>query len=172
MKKHRLVGLPRTYPAPTQIQLRQLSKIGQTIDPSGLAYWPCQATLRSGQKRLRVYVVDAEQYIDVVGVWPDEDRSKRELAVVDVSTFSESPVRIPADLAEVVRSWQGRDETTFKLVLRDGRAISCRMGQLVDFPPLPKGVTGSDVVAVERASPTVELVPQPPYWWCLLGESR
>lgn len=127
----------------------------ERIEPSSdgvCAYRPCRVQLVSGETRDFVYVVDADEYIRVWGVWPEDDTGKRALAVEDVVAVEESPYRLPAELANKLYAWgeSGMGYTLFTVVLRDGRRLPRVTGGAVDFPVLPDGLTTRDIVDVLR----------------------
>ena len=64
-----------------------------------LAYWPCRVRLADGSTSNRVYVQEARPWVDVWGVWPDEDSGKDEIRIDDAVQISSSPVRLPPHLA-------------------------------------------------------------------------
>ena len=81
----------RTYP-PLPDHLR---KQWEAIPPSGsqIQYRPCSATLNTGAVFPCVYVLEAQKYIDVWGVWPEDDPCKDHIRVDEVASLSESPYR-------------------------------------------------------------------------------
>jgi hypothetical protein len=132
--------------------------------------------LRSGAWRDYVYVLDADAYHRVWGVWPREDRAKRSVAVEDVVAIEESPHRLPAALAtaQYAGGESGMGYTILTVVLRDGRRLPRVLGGAIDFPVLPVGITTDDVVDVVREGREVfrHRSPRPdegpaPYAWCL-----
>ncbi|WP_022928309.1 hypothetical protein [Patulibacter americanus] len=145
-------------------------------DDRGVAYRPCRVRLRSGAWRDYVYVLDADEYHRAWGVWPADDRAKREILVDDVVEIEESPHRLPAALASRIYAGgeSGMGYTMFTVVLRDGRRLPRVVGNAVDFPVLPVGVTTDDVADVVREGREVfrHRSPRPDegaahYAWCL-----
>src|SRR5262249_60903830 len=88
----------KAYP-PLPPHLRQS---WQAIVPSRdgkLEYRPCSATLRDGSAVPCVYVMEAQSYIDVWGVWPEDDKGKQHISIGEVANLSESPFRLPPRFA-------------------------------------------------------------------------
>ena len=107
-----------------------------------------------------------------VGVWPEDDRGKASISIDDVVAVSESPSRIPPAIANRLldAGETGMGYSKFTLVLKDGRQSNTATGGAVDFPGLPIGVAGADVIDAiphEHVGTTATSMPDPPYWWCL-----
>jgi hypothetical protein len=156
--------------------LEELLRVQPSKD-RGLEYRPCRARLRSGEVYDRVYVVEAGAYIRYWGVWPWEDRGKRALSITEVAHIEESPVRLPARLANTLykAGESGMGYCLFTIVLRDGRRLPYATGNAVDFLDLPPDVRPE---MVTRVLPHVGRehfqgrTPAPhttgaPYYWCL-----
>ena len=133
---------------------------------------PCQATLHDGRIVDRVYVQDAQVYIDQWGAWPDDDRS---IDLADVRAIAGSPTRLPAHIA-----WQlyeagesGMGYTVFTLVFADDWRQSYVCGNAVDWVIMPAGRTTSDIreVIPHEGSRVDHLVGEK-YFWCLHGSGR
>jgi hypothetical protein len=153
----------------------QLERVAPSHD-GDLAYRPCRVRLRSGTWRDHVYVLDADAYLRVWGVWPRDDPAKRAIAIEDVAAIEESPHRLPAELAsaQYTGGESGMGHTILTVVLRDGRRLPRVMGNAIDFPTLPEGVTTADVALVVRGAGDEfrHRGPRPdegaaPYAWCL-----
>ena len=139
----------------------QLAAIRSSHDshraPVGITYWPCSVVTRRGELFDRVYLVAADEWIYLWGYWPDR---RSIIRLEDIIEIHESRFRLPASLANALYS---TGETTiagyeFTLLLRDDRRIGCQMGGAIDFPPLPAGVIGRDVVTVEPGLDRAEVV--------------
>ena len=149
------------------------------VEPSHdgrLEYRPCRVTLRDGRVLDRVYVVEADEYFRLWGVWPENDRAKRSLALDDVAHIESSPVRLPACCADkvYVAGESGMGYMVFVVVLNDGRHLPFLTGNAVDFPALPEGVGTSDVADVlphegrERLTDATRADQRgAAYYWCL-----
>jgi hypothetical protein len=115
----------------------------------------------------------AQSYIDVWGVWPEDDKGKRHISVNEVANLSESPYRLPPGLAdELYRAGEsGMGYCIFTLVFSDGSEQVYLSGNAIDFVQLPQGKSVSDLAAVVphkgRNAPYVETLK---YSWCLFGE--
>jgi len=140
-------------------------------------YRPCQVTLISGDIVDRVVIVEADSYLTAWGVWPADDAGKRSVAIQDVTQIADSPVRLPAELANQLYAAgeSGMGYVIFTVVLRDGRRLPFVAGNLVDFPALPSGVGTADIVDVLAHQGPEEFrgrgpyrhEQSAPYQWCL-----
>lgn len=150
------------------------------VEPSqsgNLQYRPCKTILKNGQILDRVYVVEAESYIDIWGVWPEEDKGKKAISIQDVAHIESSPVRIPAKLADkMYRAGESAmGGCIFTLLFKDGRKLAYVTGNAVDFVKLPQAVTsemiidlypheGRDSVEIKTMDPQARVAE---YYWCL-----
>src|SRR6266542_3300388 len=127
--------------------LSQLMNVEPSID-GDLEYRPCLVHLHDGRALDRVYVVQAEPYIRLWGIWPEFDRGKRSLSIDEVVQINESPSRLPARLATKMyeAGESGMGYCRFILILRDGRRLPYVTGDAVDFVDLPPGVTPDHVL--------------------------
>ncbi len=159
------------YKSLTSDQKAQLAQVVPSHSPYGLEYRPCRVRLRDGTSLDRVYIVEADSYKTVWGVWPANDPGKRSISIEDVELIEESPYRLPASLADEL--YRG-DETgpgyfEYTVVLADGTMIPTLTGGAVDFPRLPDGVTADEIVDVIRGKGNLDETP-PEYLWCLYAE--
>jgi hypothetical protein len=69
--------------------LDQLAAVAPSTD-GVIEYRPCSATTTGGTVHERVYFVEADEYIRVWGVWPNEDPHKTELQIARVTGLRES----------------------------------------------------------------------------------
>jgi len=164
----------RTYPVLSASQRDQLNRIAPSID-GALRYFPCCVRLRVGQLVDRVYLVEAQSYISVWGVWPDQDAHKHEVKIEDVVEIFESPTRMPVNFAnELYRAGEsGMGYTVFTMRFRDGSEHAVATGNAIDFVPFPAGQTAADIIEVvphhghERAVDSTQ-----PYYWCIYGSGK
>jgi hypothetical protein len=147
------VGDPRRrYPTITVELLEQLVAVEPSIDASvtdlTLEYRACSVRLLDGSIDDRVLVQESRPWIDIWGVWPDEDPGKREVSIRDVAEIASSPLRLPPRLATKMYAAgePGMGYCVFTLVLADGRRIPRATGGVVDFVELPPGVRPDNVV--------------------------
>ncbi len=72
------------------------------------------------------------------------------ISFADIGLIEESPWRIDPDLASRLNmaGESGMGYILFKMRLRDGREFASGAGSIMDFPGLPEGVQGRDVVEV------------------------
>jgi hypothetical protein len=153
----------------------ELREKWQAIDPSisqGATYRPCCVTLKSGQIVDCVYVIEAQEYIDTWGVWPEDDGGKRRISMDDVVSIVESPFRLPVKFAnQIYRAGEsGMGYTVFTLEFLDGARAAYVTGNAVDFVSLPDRRAMSEI---RRVLPHIGRDDNPsrtpPYYWCLFG---
>lgn len=162
----------KTYPALSSDLERQLAGIEPSGDRS-IEYRPCAVVLADGAVHERVYVQDAQSYISLWGVWPEDDPGKRSIDVSQVVAIRDSPDRLPAAVArQVYESGEsGMGYTIFTLMFRDGTARAYVTGSAIDFVTFPAGKTAKDIVSVvphrgREESPFSDPIA---YAWCLYG---
>src|SRR6266850_1678737 len=88
----------RSYAALTGSLLAAWETIAPSVNGK-LEYYPCSVTLKDGRTLLCVYVMNAQSYIDVWGVWPQDDKGKHHVRIEDLVSIAESPLRLPVRLA-------------------------------------------------------------------------
>jgi len=161
----------RNYPHLPPDLSQQISQIPATSD-GGLTYRPCAVSLHNGAGVDCAYVVEANAYIRMWGVWPDQDKGKREIKIQDVVCVRESPFRLPAELAQVLYNAgeSGMGYVVFEIEYRNGSRSGHASGNAVDFVRLADGKTTADVVAVHpHEGRNRQLLEAPEYSWCLYG---
>ena len=90
-------------------------------------------------------------------VWPEDHPDLRTVAINEVVTIEESPLRLPAPLASQVRHAGERFGIySFTIVLRDGRRLR-EAAVMPEFPPLPAGVLERDCASVVTGVPPGKL---------------
>lgn len=160
----------RRYPKMAPELAAQLSLVAPTTDGS-MTYRPCKVTLADGSDQDFVYVVDAASYIEVWGVWPDQDQGKREISIENVRKISESPSRLPPRFSQKLydAGESGMGYVVFELSFSDG-SRSCHLsGNATDFVQLPKGKSMQEVMAIHphEGRGRSDHLRAPDYWWCL-----
>lgn len=168
--KPHLPGCKSFPPLPAALRA-QWESIESSADGE-LEYRPCSVTLKNGTTLPCVYVMDAQAYIDVWGVWPEDDSGKRHISIADIASISDSPHRIPAHFAnELYRAGEsGMGYCIFTLVFSDNTKQVCLSGNAVDFVQLPPGKSAANIVAVmPHRERHADYVQSPPYVWCLFG---
>ena len=166
---HRTKRDARPYAALTPSLAAQLRAVPPSRD-GRLEYYPCRVTLDDGRRLDCVYVVDADAYIKMWGVWPEDDPGKSSVRIEQVVGIEESPFRIPPPLANQLykAGESGMGYTLFQAEFADGTKQTCVTGNAVDFIALPPGLRGSDVVRVIPHAGRGENPHQSPdYFWCL-----
>jgi hypothetical protein len=148
--------------------------IAPSIDGK-LEYRPCAVRLKNGTNVPCVYIMDAQSYIDVWGVWPEDDKGKRFVLVEDLASISESPFRLPAKFAnEIYRAGEsGMGYCIFTVVFSDGTEQACLGGNAVDFVKLRDGKSVADITAViPHKGRDATHMESPQYNWCLFGSGE
>jgi hypothetical protein len=138
-----------------------------------LAYWPCAARMKDGTVLVCVYVVLEGPYIRRWGVYPQQDRRKSYISVVDVDALAESPSRLPARLANKLyeAGESGMGYTIFTVVFADGSRQAYGTGNAIDFVAYPEGKGQGDVLDVlPHEGRNAEPASCPEYYWCLFSE--
>ena len=165
----------RTYP-PLPDHLR---KQWEAILPSAsqVQYRPCSATLNTGAVYPCVYVLEAQKYIDVWGVWPEDDPCKDHIRVDELASLSESPFRLPTAFAnQLYRAGEtGKGYSVFTLVFADGGQVPIGgSSNAIDFVALPDGRRMADIVRVvpHAGRDQRPIQAQPAYHWCLFGSGE
>ena len=150
----------------------QLTEVRPSMGLFGIKYRPCEVTLKDGSIDHHVYVQEQQKWLDVWGVDPEDDPGKRSIEIDSVAEIRESPARIPAVFADEIYAAfpLGREEAVFQLVLDDGRVITCRTGDAIDFLRWPAGVEPRQVVGVRtdvgNHRPDADIV-NADFAWCL-----
>jgi hypothetical protein len=171
MTRQPFVPGERRYPPLPSNLMAQISQI-RTTSNGGLTYRPCSVSLADGSNVDCVFIVEAQAYIRVWGVWPDQDKGKREIKVQDITRVQDSPCRLPAELAQRLydAGESGMGYVVFEIEYRDGSRSAHASGNALDFVRLADDKTMSDVVAVHphegrnRAPSNA-----PKYFWCIYG---
>ena len=148
----------------------------QAIPPSAdgkFQYRPCSVVLKDRTTVPCVYVTEAQSYIDVWGVWPEDDKGKLHISILDVTRIAESPLRLPPQFAnQLYRAGEsGMGYCIFTVLFSDGTKQVCLSGNAIDFIQLPPDKSVTDIAGViphqGRNEPYVQA---PAYFWCLYGE--
>jgi hypothetical protein len=157
----------------TKHQSEQLSKITSSTDGC-LHYYPCQVTLNDGQVIDNVYIVDAQEYINKWGVWPSDDSGKHEIELSKVGQISDSPNRIPPNIANLIykAGESGMGYCIFTLKFKDGTTQAFGGGGAIDFVQYPKDKSGKDIqdVLVHEGRNSCNIIKPLKYFWCLHGK--
>jgi len=161
----------RKYPLLNDELRQQLKKIKPSSDGM-MDYFPCMIILSTGKQVDCVYLAEADSYIKVWGVWPDDDQGKKFIKVEDVTSIRPSPSRLPSHLAQKMykAGESGMGYCIFTLCFRDGFTQAYCCGNAVDFVSLPAGKTMADVVdLLPHEGRSQQHMPKLDYWWCLFG---
>ena len=164
---------PRVYP-PLQEALRAQLQLVRPSHDRWLSYRPCSVVCRDGSHLDCVYLVDAPSYIRMWGVWPEDDSGKEAVRVEDVLELSESPFRLPAELANQVyqAGESGMGYCRFSVQFRGGAQQTYLTGNAVDFITAPPGLATGDAVSVTPHGGTnQDYVPGLKYAWCLFQQA-
>jgi hypothetical protein len=157
------------YPAIPGRLKDQLDRVTPSRDRD-IEYHPCAVTLEDGTELERVYVVEAEPYLRVWGIRPEEDPGKQSVSIESVSAIRESPYRLPAKLADKVYAAgeSGMGYCVFTVKFSGGRSQAYVTGNAIDFIDPPDGLAASAAKKIhphrgKKGSPQ----PGPDYVWCL-----
>jgi hypothetical protein len=159
-----------SVPVISEELFRQLLEVEPSRDGE-MEYRPCRVHLKDGRTLDGVYIADAAKYVALWGIWPEFDSHKRSVSVDDVVKIEESPIRIPAHLAN--KMYEAGESAMggcfFTLVLDDGRRVPCATGNAVDFLELPADVTPGMMVDLlpHEGREAREPVRGADYFWCL-----
>ncbi|MDD4891117.1 MAG: hypothetical protein PHU85_14440 [Phycisphaerae bacterium] len=156
--------------------LAQLQQVPPTTD-GYMDYRPCLVVMDDSSILTRVYVVEANSYKIVWGVWPWDDRAKSWVSIERVRQIRNSPQRIAPEFANTLykAGESGMGYVLFTVVLKDGRRLPFVTGNAVDFPAWPEGVSAdmvADVIPHEGREYFHHRPPNPTeqsaaYFWCL-----
>jgi hypothetical protein len=158
------------YPKISADLRAQLARVPATGD-YGLEYPPCDVRLKDGRRVPHVYVVPEERYIQVWGVWPEDDPGKRSVSIEDVGEITESADRLPPNLAAKLYAAgeSGMGYCIFTVVFDDESRLPFVSGNALDFIEYPPGKGPANVVDVVPHEGRNEPSPRkaPEYYWCL-----
>ena len=118
-----------------------LDLVAPSGSPEDILYHPCLVTLKDGRVIDRVYVQEAQTYIQSWGVWPEQGSGKWSLPIEAVAMIESSPTRLPARIAtEIYKSGEsGMGFNIFTLIFADGQRQAYSFGNAVDFVIYPRG---------------------------------
>ncbi len=112
----------------------------QPTEHDGRVMRPCSLMLKDGRRIDRVICIEeAKAFHEDDWIHPAE-----------IQSLAESPYRLPARLAEKLYDFgeSGPGFYLFTIELTNGDSFVCTTGPIADFPPLPRGVTCSDIADV------------------------
>ena len=164
----------RKYPDLKGVLKSQWEAVTASYNRDLITYRPCQIQLNNGEILDAVYVIGVQEYLNVWGIWLDLDYEKRQVDLAKVVKISESPLRLPPEIANKIYAAgeSGMGYHVFTLVFRDGSNQPVRCGNAVDFVKLHQDKTMTDIVDVlphkgldeATAEATID------YYWCLFEE--
>jgi hypothetical protein len=151
-------------------------------------YFPCRATLTDGRVLDRLYIFKPgrhflypphSQETDLTGyTW---HYSNRELGdhvfLEEIAAIEPSPLALSREIVGKIIALSPHREHDYRctLVLKDGRHVPYAARFLVDFPDLPPGVAGSDVVDAlpdEARTPSSRIRGPAPHRYTYFEEPR
>ena len=153
----------------TEKQKEQLLKVPPSKD-SVMEYRPCQVTLKNGEVKDYIYVVEENSYIRMWGVMPDDDSGKSYILIEDVENITSSPSRLKSELANKLyeAGESGMGYIIFKVIFDNGQTLDVSTGGAVDFIPIPNGLTAENIKDVlPHEGSRKNYTPGPDYYWCL-----
>lgn len=139
-----MIGWEDRYMHLPQHVAEQLSGVPRSSD-GYCEFAPCRVAFRPGEVLDRVYLVERAAFRRMWG------ETEATVMVADVEEVEDSPLRLPAPLANVLyeAGESGMGYTPFTVGFRDGSALPFVVGNAVDFPNWPPGVEPGDVVDVQ-----------------------
>ncbi len=156
----------------------QLNQIEPTPDPDMIMY-PCRVKMKNGDGHSCVYIADAQDYIDVLRIWPEDQPGDGPILVEDVVDIQESPYRMPTRFAKLLYDAGEASMGSWRYTanFRDGSERAYYNNDLVfDFIAAPAGMTNKDIISVEphvtRATTRRERGRALEYRWCLHGHGK
>lgn len=155
-----------------EILLKELKKIIPSRD-SNLFYYPVKVYLKDNKTLDRVYLVEQNAYIKTWGVYPDEDKGKKEVKIENITKIEESPSRLPVKFANQLyeAGESGMGYCFFTLIFKDGQEKAYLSGNAVDFINYPKGKGPNDIIEViPHKGRDMKYEQTPPYFWCIYSE--
>ena len=135
-----------------------------------MEYRPCQVKLQNREIVDRVYVAEVATYMEIWGVMPDEDKTKKYILIEEVAEILESPSRMPVELANKLyeAGESGMGYCLYQMKLDNGQTIDVLSGNAVDFPPIPNGLTTENIKEVFPHQGTRKnYANSPDFTWCL-----
>ena len=91
----------RRYPVLPEALRCQLDRIEPATD-GVVRYFPCKVRLTDESWQDYVFLVESSEYIQIWGVWPNQDAGKREIRLENVVEIQESASRLPRPLAQIL----------------------------------------------------------------------
>ncbi len=160
------VPKPSPY-GPVNVASQKITEAIHAIEPSHAGpdetYWPCSLVLSDGQVVPRAVCRVNRRWSDN-GDWINPE---------NVSEVRPSPYRLPAALADKLykAGESGMGYVIYIMKLRSRRSLVCSSGGIVDFPGLPEGVVGSDIIDVyphkgRERSRREGCLEDAPFEWC------
>ena len=160
----------------------ELLKQLKNIIPSNnrtIAYYPSQIKLRNGDIIDRVYIIDFKDYMKLKNnILPEDDNA---IDIKNVINIQESPLRLPVQLANKMykAGESGMGYCIFTLVLKGGKTLPYMMGNMIDFPNLPKEILPlfiTDIIPHIGRECFSEKTDDPykksaKYYWCIFKDS-
>ena len=153
----------------TEKQKEQLLKVIPSRD-SVMEYRPCQVSLKNGEIKDFVYVVEENSYMRMWGVMPDADSGKSYILIEEVENITSSPNRLKPELANKLyeAGESGMGYCVFKVIFDNGQTLDVLTGNAIDFIPIPKGLTAENIMNVlPHEGSRKNYIPGPDYYWCL-----
>lgn len=164
----------REYPELGPKLAKQLALIEPSRAPY-MDYFPCSVLLKSGELIDKVYVTEAQPYLDNWTAWPDQDAAKLEICLENVAEIQASANRIPVQLAnELYQAGEsGMGYLIFTARFKDGSLKPYLVGGVMDFITPPPGLNVSDMIEVEPhvGRENVDQSDLVSVYWCIHGKA-
>jgi len=171
------------YPKIQDVLYRKLIQIESSRDGK-FSYYPCKVMLIDGKSIERAYVQEETSYINIWGIYPDEDKGKNYIPIAEVKDIEESPYRLAPKLANKIymAGESGMGYCVFTLVMKNGDKLPFVTGGAVDFVDLPPEYSYNDIIDVlphvgkeklqdkEHRWINLPYTKDAKYWWCLYSK--
>lgn len=127
--------------------LRQLDSVQASEDEKGRVFYPCDVTLKNGDKIECVYLIEDKVYSKGASHWPEQNL----IDIDNIVKAEDSIHRLPPQVANKI--YKGGETAMggilFELQFNDGSKQSYSTGAKVDFIPLPPGKSRDDISDVK-----------------------
>ncbi|MEO1137124.1 MAG: hypothetical protein AAFW68_11050 [Pseudomonadota bacterium] len=158
------------YPKITSRLASMLESIEPSVNQYGLRYYPCDVELKNKRRANCVYFCEAEPWHSLWGIWPEDDEGKSSVDINNVLSISESPMRLPAKVANKIyqAGESGMGYSIFTVCFANGHEEAYGTGNAIDFISYPQGLGPGDVVGVKPHIGRLQIRKKAiEYSWCL-----
>ena len=137
-------------------------------------YYPCDVLMKNGKMKKNVIIVEAQQYINIWGMWPKDDNHKREIKLSDVKSIKTAQNRMPIQIENQLQYIEetGMGYHLFFLKLNSERKLLAQTGNIKFFLNLGENILASDISEILPFDRSVDFDVMPEifesnYYWCI-----